>query len=96
LIVGNQTAQDTAANRAAISGVVEVSIVHFTTNIKLCLTKIYQANGSDNHLLTGFMLPALGCKPFSAPNLADPGSDVSALALDVSALFTCCLSVCGL
>ncbi|MEU3275646.1 hypothetical protein [Streptomyces antibioticus] len=40
------------------------------------------ANGSDNLLLTQFMDPALGCKPFTAPNQSSDGQATSALALD--------------
>ena len=40
------------------------------------------ANPSDNALLTRFVDPALGCNSWQAPNLADNGSPVSALALD--------------
>ena len=40
------------------------------------------ANPSDNALLTTFVDPALGCTPWTAPNLADNNAQVSALALD--------------
>ncbi|MEU9041396.1 MULTISPECIES: hypothetical protein [unclassified Kitasatospora] len=39
-------------------------------------------NGSDNLLLDNFVDPALGCKPWTAPDLADPGSEVTSLALN--------------
>ncbi|WP_329576443.1 hypothetical protein OG500_03535 [Kitasatospora sp. NBC_01250] len=39
-------------------------------------------NGSDNLLLDNFEDPALGCTPWTAPDLADPGSSVTALALN--------------
>jgi hypothetical protein len=39
-------------------------------------------NGSDNLLLTKFVDPALGCTPWSAPDLADPGGKLTSLALD--------------
>ncbi|WP_280700198.1 hypothetical protein [Kitasatospora sp. GP82] len=39
-------------------------------------------NGSDNLLLVDFVDPALGCTPWTAPNLADPGSKVTSLALN--------------
>ena len=39
-------------------------------------------NGSDNLLLDGFVDPALGCQPFAVPDLTNPGSKVSSLALD--------------
>ncbi|MFE1911247.1 hypothetical protein [Streptomyces anandii] len=40
------------------------------------------ANGSDNLLLTQFLDPALGCKPFTAPDQSSDGRAGSALALD--------------
>ncbi|MFG3206592.1 hypothetical protein [Streptomyces sp. NPDC048192] len=40
------------------------------------------ANGSDNLLLTQFMDPALGCKPFTAPDQSGDGRATPALALD--------------
>ncbi|WP_207892410.1 hypothetical protein [Streptacidiphilus pinicola] len=39
-------------------------------------------NGSDNLLLTAFVDPALGCTPWTAPDLADPRHTTTALALD--------------
>ncbi|MDB6103743.1 MAG: hypothetical protein JWO52_3742 [Gammaproteobacteria bacterium] len=39
-------------------------------------------NASDNRLVDVFVQPALGCKPWVAPNLADPGAMVPALPLN--------------
>ncbi|HEX4725231.1 MAG TPA: hypothetical protein VH333_22160 [Pseudonocardiaceae bacterium] len=40
-------------------------------------------NGSDNLLLDGFVDPALGCKPWTVPDLTNPnGAQVSSLALN--------------
>jgi hypothetical protein len=39
-------------------------------------------NGSDNGLLDSFIDPALGCTPFTAPDLGDPGASVTSLALN--------------
>ncbi|MER7755197.1 hypothetical protein [Kitasatospora sp. NPDC097643] len=39
-------------------------------------------NGSDNLLLTEFEDPALGCTPWTAPDLADPGHQATSLALN--------------
>ena len=39
-------------------------------------------NGSDNLLLDQFVDPALGCQPFTVPDLTNPGSKASSLALD--------------
>jgi hypothetical protein len=40
------------------------------------------ANGSDNRLLDSFIDAALGCTPWMAPNLADPGQMVTAQPLN--------------
>jgi hypothetical protein len=46
-------------------------------------------NPSDNRLTDAFVDPAMGCKPWTAPDLADPGSMVSGLALnELQARFT--------
>src|SRR5579884_3964823 len=39
-------------------------------------------NGSDNGLLDNFIDPALGCTPWMAPDLANPGHMTTALPLD--------------
>jgi hypothetical protein len=39
-------------------------------------------NGSDNALLAYFLDPAMGCTPFTAPDLADNGTPASSQALD--------------
>ncbi|WP_154676150.1 hypothetical protein [Amycolatopsis benzoatilytica] len=39
-------------------------------------------NGSDNGLLDNFIDPALGCKPFTAPDLTRGGAPGTSLALD--------------
>lgn len=41
-----------------------------------------QVNGSDNLLVDAFIDKALGCTPFMAPDLADPGNMTTALALN--------------
>jgi hypothetical protein len=40
------------------------------------------SNGSDNALLAGFVDPALGCKPFTAPDLSQGGTPGTSQALD--------------
>ncbi|MFL6052851.1 MAG: hypothetical protein ACJ72W_08045 [Actinoallomurus sp.] len=40
------------------------------------------ANPSDNALLDVFVDPALGCTPWTAPDLANPGTVVTSLAMD--------------
>ncbi|MFH8384826.1 hypothetical protein ACH4E7_28450 [Kitasatospora sp. NPDC018058] len=64
------TAQKTKKNSAALSGGMK----------KMQPTALL--NGSDNLLLDNFIDPALGCTPWTAPDLADPGSNVTSLALN--------------
>jgi len=59
-----QTAQNTAANRAALPGAT--------------LAK----NPSDNRLLTNFVDPAIGCKPWLIPDIGDNGNMVPTQATD--------------
>jgi hypothetical protein len=67
LVTSNgQTAQMTAANM----------IVLQNRNIQV------QHNGSDNRLLAIALDGALGCKPWMAPDLADPGQMTAALPLN--------------
>jgi hypothetical protein len=40
------------------------------------------SNGSDNALLDNFVLPALGCTPFTAPDLSAPGRPGTSQTLD--------------
>jgi len=42
----------------------------------------FDANGSDNRLLDAFILPALGCQPWMAPDLADDFNLLPALPLN--------------
>jgi hypothetical protein len=41
-----------------------------------------EANGSDNGLLDGFVDPALGCTPFTAPNATNPNGSSASQALN--------------
>jgi hypothetical protein len=52
------------------------------TNTKKLTNAQVLVNGSDNLLLDGFVNPALGCQSFTVPDLTNPGSSVSSLALD--------------
>src|SRR5947207_837758 len=61
-----RTSQNTAANRKSLRN----------KGAKV------QINGSDNALLDVFEFPALGCTPFTAPDLADPGKTATSLALN--------------
>jgi len=60
------TAQNTAANEAALA----------TMGAQILV------NGSDNALLDDFVDPALGCTPYTAPDLAQPGRLTTSLALN--------------
>jgi hypothetical protein len=64
LTADGSTAQDNAANRAALPGAVTIN------------------NGSDNALLDNFILPALGCTPFTAPDLSGDGRPGTSQTLD--------------
>jgi hypothetical protein len=65
LVTGTgQTAQDTAANQAALAGSQVIN------------------NGSDNELLDVFVLPALRCAPFTAPDLSNGGAAGTSQSLD--------------
>ncbi|MFE5586216.1 hypothetical protein [Kitasatospora sp. NPDC056531] len=64
------TAQKTKKNSAALSGGMKT------------MQPTALLNGSDNLLLDNFIDPALGCTPWTAPDLADPGSNVTSLALN--------------
>jgi hypothetical protein len=61
-----RTAQDTHAAAAQLAGKSPQAL----------------ANGSDNLLLDHFVDPALNCLPFTAPNLADNGTQATALGLN--------------
>jgi len=64
LTADGATAQDNAANRAALQGATPI------------------ANGSDNALLDNFLLPALQCTPFTAPDLSAGGALGTSQTLD--------------
>jgi hypothetical protein len=64
LTADGRTAQDNAANAAALPGAAPVS------------------NGSDNALLDSFVLPALGCTPYTAPDLSNGGLPGTSQTLD--------------
>lgn len=64
LTADGQTAQDNAANAAALPGATVLT------------------NGSDDALLDSFLDPALGCTPFTAPDLSNPGVNGTSQALN--------------
>lgn len=72
-----RVAQDTPANEQKL-GFVKLK-TKTKANKNKNRTKL--TNGSDNVLLDTFMDPALGCTPFTAPDLAS-GKQVTSLALD--------------
>jgi hypothetical protein len=51
-------------------------------NIAQLAGAVAVGNGSDNALLDNFMDPALGCTPFTAPDLTNPGTNGTSQALD--------------
>jgi hypothetical protein len=52
------------------------------TNTALLPDATLISNGSDNTLLDDFVLPALGCTPFTAPDLSDAGLPGTSQTLD--------------
>jgi hypothetical protein len=53
-----------------------------TTNAAQLRNAATLANGSDNRLLDAFVDPALGCTPFTAPDLTNHGAPTTSLALN--------------
>ncbi|WP_245805236.1 hypothetical protein [Amycolatopsis australiensis] len=51
-------------------------------NTRALAKPVTLANGSDNRLLDAFVDPALGCTPFTAPDLTDGGRPATSLALN--------------
>lgn len=68
-----------AANAAIANGKLKVPAAGTASDGKPCPPL---GNPSDNRLTDAFVDPAMGCKPRTAPDLADPGSLVPALALN--------------
>jgi hypothetical protein len=66
LTATGQTAQDNTANTASLGTANATTI----------------SNGSDNTLLDSFILPALGCRAFTAPDLSDAGRPGTSQTLD--------------
>jgi hypothetical protein len=67
LTADGRTAQDNAANAATLAGAQGAAPIN---------------NGSDNALLDNFVLPALGCTPFTAPDLSNGGLPGTSQTLD--------------
>lgn len=67
LTATGQTAQDNAANRAALRGSRKGKAI---------------AESGDSRLLDGYVLPTLGCRPFTAPDLSERGAPNTSEALD--------------
>src|SRR5258705_3624530 len=51
-------------------------------NVAAMANATVEANGSDNGLLDGFVDPALGCTPFTAPNSTNPNGSSASQALN--------------
>ena len=66
LTADGRTAQDNAANKTRLENQNTITI----------------SNGSDNALLDNFILPALGCAAFTAPDLSDAGRPGTSQTLD--------------
>ncbi len=64
LVVGDRTAQSSAANAAALPGATPLT------------------NGSDNRLVDDKVDPAIGCRPWTAPDLGDAMTPSNSLALN--------------
>jgi hypothetical protein len=63
----------TAGGRTAQDSAADAAVLQNATTI---------SNGSDNALLGNFVLPALGCRPFTAPDLSDAGRPGTSQTLD--------------
>lgn len=53
-----------------------------TANVKRFPTATPEVNPGDNALLDNFILPAIGCTPWTVPDLADPGTSKPAQILN--------------
>jgi len=75
--------QDPSDNLPASFLVTQAGFAQSTqTNISLLQGATLVRNPSDEGLLAKFLDPALGCTPWKAPDLADPGQMIPALALN--------------
>ena len=79
LIDQDQSDNVTSAYLATANGKLAVKTA---ANVAALAGAVTIANPSDNALLDVFMDPALGCKPWTAPNLGDANNPATSLGLD--------------
>jgi hypothetical protein len=72
--------QDQSDNLATVYRVIDGRMAQVTPTTADRGTKL--TNGSDEGLVARFIAPALGCRPFTAPDLTDGGAPTPALALN--------------
>src|SRR3954471_1426839 len=72
--------QDQSDNLATVYRVIHGRMAQLTPDTATRGTAL--TNGSDEGLVATFIDPALGCRPFTAPDLADGGAPTPALALN--------------
>jgi hypothetical protein len=72
--------QDQSDNLATVYRVVDGRMAQLTPNTATRGTAL--TNGSDEGLVARFIAPALGCQPFTAPDLTNGGTPTPALALN--------------
>jgi hypothetical protein len=72
--------QDQSDNLATVYRVIDGRMAQVTPTTAALGTKL--TNGSDEGLVARFIAPALGCRPFTAPDLTDGGTPTPALALN--------------
>jgi hypothetical protein len=79
LIDQDQSDNVTSAYLATANGTLAVKTA---ANVAKLAGAVTIANPSDNALLDVFVDPALGCKPWTAPNLGDANNPATSLGLD--------------
>jgi hypothetical protein len=72
--------QDQSDNLATAYRVINGRMAQVTPTTAARGTKL--TNGSDEGLVANFIAPALGCRPFTAPDLTNGGAQTPALALN--------------
>jgi hypothetical protein len=72
--------QDQSDNLATVYRVIDGRMAQVTPATAARGTKL--TNGSDEGLVANFIAPALGCRPFTAPDLTNGGAQTPALALN--------------
>ena len=78
----DQDQSDNVVARYLFDGATGQSAQATAANQTAMANATVEANGSDNGLLNGFVDPALGCTPFTAPNLTNPNGSSGSQAMD--------------